>query len=256
VVLLLCCSAAVLLFAQWSVATKARLHFRGRSCWIDVADPDQGKNRTRRPLSFIGVARSRGSAACCGGAGKLVRFPSGRSDRLPAAFALARNTSRRVRPAPAGRPLHHRVLEPGVGIVVFAARQHCPRLTRVLVGDGHQHLAERQARGDVADPDLFGRSLVDGRGQCALQAAARALESPVLAGEDRRPRRVRRAGARLRAGLPGDAGRMDRGRSTGRERREQRGRRRAPGPHTRAPAKVAGKTIAAASPASRAAAPG
>ncbi|WP_232207662.1 hypothetical protein, partial [Pseudoxanthomonas sp. J35] len=52
--LLLCCSAAVLLFAQWSVATKARLHFRGRSCWIDVADPDQGKNRTRRPLSFIG----------------------------------------------------------------------------------------------------------------------------------------------------------------------------------------------------------
>src|SRR5690606_9368582 len=60
----------------------ARLHFRNRSCWIGVADPDQGKNRTRRPLSFIGFAHARGPAASCGGATLLVRLSPGRSDRL------------------------------------------------------------------------------------------------------------------------------------------------------------------------------
>src|SRR5690606_15172243 len=60
----------------------ARLHFRNRSCWIGVADPDQSKNRTRRPLSFIGFAHARGSAVSCGGATLLVRLSPGRSDRL------------------------------------------------------------------------------------------------------------------------------------------------------------------------------
>ena len=60
----------------------ARLHFRNRSCWIGVADPDQGKNRTRRPLSFIGFAHARGSAVSCGGATLLVRLSPGRSERL------------------------------------------------------------------------------------------------------------------------------------------------------------------------------
>ena len=44
--------------------------------------PDQGKNRTRRPLSFTGLAHARGSAVSCAGATLLVRLSPGRSDRL------------------------------------------------------------------------------------------------------------------------------------------------------------------------------
>src|SRR3546814_14628087 len=52
----LCCDGATA--RQCAAATDARLHFPSRSCWIDAADPDHCKNRTRRPLSLTGVARS------------------------------------------------------------------------------------------------------------------------------------------------------------------------------------------------------
>src|SRR3546814_9593452 len=61
---LLCCDGATA--RQCAAATDARLHFPSRSCWIDAADPDHCKNRTRRPLSLTGVAHARGSAAACG----------------------------------------------------------------------------------------------------------------------------------------------------------------------------------------------
>src|SRR3546814_1320590 len=60
----LCCDGATA--RQCAAATDARLHFPSRSCWIDAADPDHCKNRTRRPLSLTGVAHARGSAAACG----------------------------------------------------------------------------------------------------------------------------------------------------------------------------------------------
>jgi len=41
-------------------ASVARLHFRNRTCGIDGADPDHCKNRTRRPLSFTGLAHAMG----------------------------------------------------------------------------------------------------------------------------------------------------------------------------------------------------
>src|SRR3546814_8374941 len=42
----LCCDGATA--RQCAAATDARLHFPSRSCWIDAADPDHCKNRTRR----------------------------------------------------------------------------------------------------------------------------------------------------------------------------------------------------------------
>jgi hypothetical protein len=43
-----------------AIATVARLHFRSRSCWTLASHPDQGKNRTWRPHSFIGFADAAG----------------------------------------------------------------------------------------------------------------------------------------------------------------------------------------------------
>src|SRR5690606_37392770 len=79
-----CCRASCGTATRQGVGDRsvARLHFRNRSCWIGGADPDHGKNRTRRPLSFIGFAHARGSAVSCGGATLLVRLSPGRSDRL------------------------------------------------------------------------------------------------------------------------------------------------------------------------------
>src|SRR3546814_5901254 len=45
----------------------------------------------------------------------------------------------------AARALHHRMPQPGMGIVVFIARQHGPDLACMFVGNGHQHFAERQS---------------------------------------------------------------------------------------------------------------
>src|SRR3546814_11559751 len=60
----LCCDGATA--RQFAAATDARLHFPSRSCWIDAADPDHCKNRTRRPFSLPGVDHPSGSAAACG----------------------------------------------------------------------------------------------------------------------------------------------------------------------------------------------
>jgi hypothetical protein len=41
--------------------------------------------------------------------------------------------------------LHHRMFDPGIGIVGIAARGHRPDLSRVLVGYGREPLAERHS---------------------------------------------------------------------------------------------------------------
>jgi hypothetical protein len=46
----------------------------------------------------------------------------------------------------------------------------------MLVGDGHDYLAERQAPVERAYPPLFRRGLLDGHRLGALQAAMRALD--------------------------------------------------------------------------------
>lgn len=76
----------------------------------------------------------------------------------------------------ARRPLHHRVLEPGIGVVILVTGQHRPRLTGMLVGDGHQDLAERKAPGEITNPALLGRRIRDRRGLGTLQTAARTLD--------------------------------------------------------------------------------
>lgn len=53
------------------------------------------------------------------------------------------------------RSLDHRMLQPRLGVVVLPTRQHRPQLSRILVGDGREHLAERQPAGQRLDPDLF-----------------------------------------------------------------------------------------------------
>lgn len=47
----------------------------------------------------------------------------------------------------AGGALHHRVLQPRVGVVGFVMGQHRPQLPGMLVGDGHQHFAESKKKG-------------------------------------------------------------------------------------------------------------
>src|SRR3546814_20665314 len=60
----------------------------------------------------------------------------------------------------AARALHHRMPQPGMGIVVFIARQHGPDLACMFVGNGHQHFAERPSTSKLADQQMFGRSAV------------------------------------------------------------------------------------------------
>ena len=72
----------------------------------------------------------------------------------------------------AGQALHHRVLQPRVGIVGFLVRQHRPQLPGMLVGDRHQHLAKRQPAGQLADPDLLACGLFCADHLGALQCPA------------------------------------------------------------------------------------
>src|SRR3546814_5397490 len=72
----------------------------------------------------------------------------------------------------AARALHHRMPQPGMGIVVFIARQHGPDLACMFVGNGHQHFAERQSTSQLADPQLFGRRAFGCHRLGALQTAA------------------------------------------------------------------------------------
>jgi hypothetical protein len=54
-----CFVSELRLFVSGFVAQSVvRLHFLRRSCCIDSADADQGKNRARRPHSFIGFVRA------------------------------------------------------------------------------------------------------------------------------------------------------------------------------------------------------
>src|SRR3546814_17484421 len=75
----------------------------------------------------------------------------------------------------AARALHHRMPQPGMGLVVFIARQHGPDLARMFVGNGHQHFAERQSTSQLADPQLFGRSAFGCHRLGALPTASFAL---------------------------------------------------------------------------------
>jgi len=46
----------------------------------------------------------------------------------------------------------HEVIPASLGIVVDIVREHRPDVPRVFVGNGDQHLADRQAAGQCADP--------------------------------------------------------------------------------------------------------
>src|SRR5690606_4617030 len=66
--------------------------------------------------------------------------------------------------------------QPGLGVVILAARQHRPQLSCVLVGDGHEDLAEWQSTLERLDPELLGRGPLTRYRVGALQAASGALD--------------------------------------------------------------------------------
>ena len=68
------------------------------------------------------------------------------------------------------------MFEPGFGVVMLAARQHGPQLSRMLVGNGHQHLAKRKPSLEVLDPALFCRGLFPRHRLGTLQSAAGTLD--------------------------------------------------------------------------------
>src|SRR3546814_18954648 len=76
----------------------------------------------------------------------------------------------------AARTLPHRMPQPGMGIVVFIARQHGPDLACMFVGNSHQHYAERQSRSQLAAPQLLERRAFGCNRLGALPTAASALD--------------------------------------------------------------------------------
>src|SRR3546814_18446432 len=114
--------------SDWSsdvCSSDLRLHFPSRSCWIDAADPDHCKNRTRRPLSLTGVAHARGSAAACGWRQLVSQALLGSVCPVAYVVALAGNmvsASGRQWSALSSRDLPHRMPQPGQGIGVFHHR--------------------------------------------------------------------------------------------------------------------------------------